>query len=163
MSDPQAQDSDFNVFSFLSPEDLQRLGGIPPQAIVGIVAQTGLDSRQFTPETFKPNSVFREYLHEVIGQCGLESPGMQKEARRIGDGHVYIIDRRTPTPQGKVPPEDIIDSFEVKHGQLVSGSYQANTEHKIVSERGLFQLPQKLKRCLVEAMRNLPPVDGEQA
>ena len=156
ISDSQVSNSILYVYSFLSVEDVQRLGGIPKQAVVGHVTRPGLSDRQFTPETFRPNTLFREFLHEVLGQCGLKSPGMREEARRIGDGYVYLIDGRTPTPQGRVPPEDIIGNLKAKSGRLVPGSYQANSDHRIVSDRGLFRLPRELHECLIEAMRNLP-------
>ncbi len=158
MTEPHEQSSDLHVFSFLSREDTKRLGGLPRQAIVGLVTQTGLDSNQFTPETFKPNAAFREFLHETLAQCGLASPRLEAQARRIGDGYVYIIDARTPGPDGKVAPEDIIGSFKATRGQLVSGSYQANADHRIISDRGLFRLSKELQACLTKTMRNLPPV-----
>jgi hypothetical protein len=58
------------------------------------------------------------------------------EAARLGNGWVYIIDQRTPTPGGQVPPEDIIGAFEVKDGDILPGSYRASPNHMILSPNG---------------------------
>ena len=47
-------------------------------------------------------------FYEVIARRGPTLPGLIKEARRQGDGWVYIIDQRTRNPQLHTPPEDII-------------------------------------------------------
>jgi hypothetical protein len=62
---------------------------------------------------------------------------------------IYIIDQRTPTPEGSVPPEDIIGAFEAAGGKIVPGSYQANGEHMILSPAGFFRLGSELNQCLL--------------
>ena len=69
---------------------------------------------------------------------------------------IYIIDRRTPTPMGHVPSEDILGGFQVSQGVLVQDSYQPMKSPKIVSERGMFQLDNFLHPRLLEALKQLP-------
>jgi hypothetical protein len=80
------------------------------------------------------------------------SKGVGAEAKSTGDGYLYVIDQRTPTPQGAVPPDDIIGAFEVKGGEIVAGSYRSNANHKILSARGFFQLDAPLLACLIQEL-----------
>src|SRR5262249_21366909 len=50
--------------------------------------------------------------------------GFAEEALRQQDGWIYILDGRTPTPQGAVPPEDISGAFEVSppHDRITSAA-----------------------------------------
>ncbi len=158
-------DSDsFQVFTFLTPDDARRLGGIPREAIIGLVAPgTSAEERGFTPETFQPNPSFVLFMHEVIRRCAHDMPGLQAEARSVGEGFVYLIDGRTATPQGAVPPEDIIGFVRAVQGRIVPDSYQPNENHRIVTDAGLFQLPTELHECLLAALRTLPTGPAESS
>jgi hypothetical protein len=63
---------------------------------------------------------------------------------------VYVIDQRTRTPQGAVPPEDIVGRFEVKGGQVVPGSYRPSPKHMILSSCGFFELGELQPYLLAE-------------
>jgi hypothetical protein len=89
-------------------------------------------------------------MHEVISRRAAMLPGLRAEARRQGDGWLYLIDRRTPNPQGRVPPEDVVGVFRVSGGDLVPGSYQRNPKHLILSSNGFVQLGTELQSCLIE-------------
>jgi hypothetical protein len=93
--------------------------------------------------------VFVDFMHGVIARRGSDLPGLVEEARRQGNGWVYIVDQRTRTPEGPVPPEDIIGAFEVKGGQIVPGSYRRSPKHKILSADGFLQLGSELQSCLL--------------
>jgi hypothetical protein len=79
-----------------------------------------------------------------------------------------VIDARTATPQGQVPQQDIIGSFEVKAGQLVDHSYKKNPNHVLLSKDGFFRLPSELREALRAELtrRNSktpePDRDGQQ-
>lgn len=103
-----------------------------------------------TVANFRPNKPFVDLLHGVIAAQGPELPALQAEARRQVSGWIYVIDGRTPTPDGEVPPHDIIGVFEVKTGAIVPNSYQANPNHRILSADGLFRLEPTLHERLME-------------
>ena len=85
-----------------------------------------------------------------------KTQGLQAAAAQQVDGWVYIIDLRTPeSPQGRVPPEDIIGAFEVRSGEVVPGSYQASEEHRVLTENGLVQLPSSLREAFVRELSRL--------
>jgi hypothetical protein len=146
----------------LSPETMFSQG-IVPEAIVGVLAERWQPTDPITPDVFARNKGFVEFLHEVIARYGPAQAGFQAEARRLGDGWVYVIDQRTPTPQGAVPPEDIVGGFEVKGGMVVPGSYVRSPKHRILSERGFMRLSADLQHCLLQelAARNSLNAAGE--
>jgi hypothetical protein len=105
-----------------------------------------------TPAVFARNRVFVDFMHGVIARRGPTLPGLIAEARRQGDGWVYIIDQRTRNPQGHIPPEDIVGVFAVKSGEIVSGSYQPCPKHQILSADGFLRLEGELQACLLEEL-----------
>jgi hypothetical protein len=78
---------------------------------------------------------------------------MRREGKRQGDGYVYLLDGRTPQPGGQVPAEDIIGAVAVHGGSLVSGSYQPNTNHRLLTADGLFVLPPEIEIALQDEVR----------
>jgi hypothetical protein len=129
--------------------------GLAPEAIVGELSRLLTAGESITPEIFARNRVFVEFLHAVIARRGPSLPGLIAEARRQGEGWVYLIDGRTRTPNGAVPPEDIIGAFEVRGGEIVPGSYWASPRHRILSPDGFFQLAADLHAALVEELANV--------
>lgn len=136
------------VLSFLSPHQIQSLGGLPAEAIAG-----GFEGETTSVDAFRQNRVFVDFMHQVIRAAGPKDPGLQAAAHAQGDGWVYIIDLRTPEgPNGRVPPEDIIGAFEVRNGRIIAGSYQPSTTHRVYTQNGLVCLPPSLLRAFVDQL-----------
>jgi hypothetical protein len=161
MSDPgvyvcrvQTADGDRDYVTLLPPESACSCG-LAPEAIIGVLSHPLADGESMTPHNFARNRLFVEFLHAVIARRGPSLPGLIAEAKRQGDGWVYLIDERTPTPGGAVPPEDIIGAFEVRGGQVVTGSYRASPGHRILSRGGFFRLSPDLRAVLLEELANL--------
>ena len=129
--------------------------GLFTQQIVGQLLDHQRTDELFAPDNFARNRAFVEFLHEVIRTHGPAVPGLVAEARTQGDGWVYIIDGRTPTPQGRVPPEDIVGGFAVKDGSIVAGSYQPNPNHRVLSANGFLQLDAALQAHLLDELTAL--------
>jgi hypothetical protein len=136
----------------LVPPEVAFSQGLAPEAIVGVLLRPLAANEAITPEVFARNRVFVDFMHDVIARNGPDQPGCQAEAKRLGDGWVYIIDQRTPTPGGAVPPEDIIGVFEAKEGQVVPGSYRPSPMHMILSPSGFFRLDAGLMECLLREL-----------
>ena len=145
----------FNVFTLLGPEDIERLGGLPSKATVGLISDEAMAAGRITPSTFRPNPAFADLLHSVIGRWGPESQSLRDEAQRIEEGAVFVVDLRTPTPLGQVPSEDLLGFFEASEGRLVPNTYRRNPNHLLVSERGLFQLDEAILTRLLNVLRSL--------
>ena len=126
--------------------------GLAPEAIIGICNRPLKPGETLAPANFARNRIFVDFLHDVIARRGPENPSLQSAARKQGDGCVYIIDGRTPDPEGDVPRHDIIGAFGVKQGEIDSGSYEANPHHVILSPDGFFQLDPTLLEFLMEEL-----------
>jgi hypothetical protein len=129
-----------DVVTLLPPKDTLTKG-IIPEAVVGVLKRPLNEGGAIAPENFVRNEVFTDFMHEVIALHGPDLEGLRAEARRQGEGWVYLIEARTAYPQGKVPPHDIIGAFEVKAGRLVARSYERNPKHDLLSRDGFFRLP----------------------
>lgn len=151
MVDGKAQ----SVLSFL-PVDHVFDKGLPGAAIVGSMRVSPAAGGEVTADNIIINPAFVALLQDFIARTAPTDPGFARAAREQVDGWIYVIDRRTPTPLGNVPAEDILGGFEVRQGVLVPGSYQPMKSHRIVSARGLFQLDRFLHPRLLEHLRQLP-------
>lgn len=134
-----------NFVSLLKPSHSFR-EGISEKAIIGEV--TG--DREINAANFIPNRAFLELFHTVIGSGMTVEPECIREAEQLGEGWVYLIDRRTDR-KGGIAPEDIIGGMKAEKGLLVRESYRANPNYLLISERGFFQLPPKLSEALIQA------------
>jgi hypothetical protein len=134
----------------LLPPEVAFKQGLAAQAVLGVLRRPLEPDEPISPQVFARNRVFVEFMHAVIARRGPDQAGCQAEAKRLGEGWVYIVDLRTPTPQGPVPPEDIIGVFKVDGGVIVPGSYKASPNHMILSPRGFFQLDDGLLKCLID-------------
>jgi hypothetical protein len=132
------------VMSILSPQEVEALGGLPPEAIAGVLlGASPLDG-------FRPNPGFTAFMHDVIRAAGPQDESLQAVALEQGDGYVFIIDLRTPDgPQGPVPPEDIIGAFQVQNGRILPDRYEANTHYQVLTHNGLVHLPPSLRAAFV--------------
>ena len=135
------------VLSLLSPLETQALGGIPPQAIVGVFDGPPGD---ISVAAFKPSPVFVAFLHETIRAWGPADAELRAAARAQGDGWIYIIDLRTPEgPQGRVPAEDIVGAFQAVGGEIQPDSYQPCSAHRTYTEHGMCVLAPTLRAALI--------------
>lgn len=141
-------DGDHYYLSLLSSEDVFSVG-LAPETIIGEV-----DSPvSITPGRFRRNSAFNAILHEVIARVAPTIQEFIQEARRLEDGYVYVIDRRTPDSEGAVPPEDILGAFQVSRGSVIATSYQKNETHHLVTDRGMFRLHPAIHAELLKQLR----------
>ena len=120
-----------------------------------------LPGTEIKQDSFKPNRRFVELLHRVIATYAPTLQALQDEAQRIGDGSVFVIDGRAPTPRDAVNPEDIIGGFSVAAGIVLSESYQASPNHLLLNRHGWFVLNPQLQDKLIEELyriaSDLPP------
>ncbi len=139
------------VLSLLSPADIQRLDGIPPQAIVATYSGPDL------PAQLDGNPPFVDRMHDVIRRRAVQDPALSAAARKQREGYIYIIDANTPHgAMGRVPPEDIIGAFKVEFGEVVPDSYQPSSRYVVFrKDRGLVRLPGALHDALIDDLRAL--------
>ena len=150
---PEGQKQYFTIL----PLDVVFSKGLIPEAIVGVLLRPLASGESITPEAFARNSIFVKFLHDVIAKYAPQEPGCRQEAKRAGAGWIYVIDRRTKTPKGSVPSEDILGGMQIKDGEVVAGSYTANPNHMILSENGFFKLSPALHEHLLRELNARMP------
>lgn len=112
------------VMTYLSQEEMNALGGLPPEAVVALIGEDGVN---------RINGVFREFLHEAIEHFApAEMIDVAREAR---SGRVVYVDDRAPGGED-VAREDIIGWFQVAGGAIIVGTYKPNPDHQLLTERG---------------------------
>jgi hypothetical protein len=140
-----------NVVSLLEPGWVSA-HGLRPDAVVAVLPPDAtLDDVR--PEDIGENGPFLRLLSRVIFENAGRDEMLRREAEVQGDGYVYLLDRRTPDPGGRVPPQDIIGAFEVSGGALVAGSYRHNPRHRLFTKDGWFLLPSALETALQSHLR----------
>jgi hypothetical protein len=149
-------EGDFQVLSVLQPDDVQALGGLPGEAVVGSIGGDLGAGGEIPLEQFRPNPAFIRFMHQVIETFGPDDPELLQAAAQQREGWLYIIDLRTSEgPQGRVPPEDIVGAFEVSSGQIIEDSYGANDNYVALSEHGLVRLSPFLQAALIRELKLL--------
>lgn len=134
--------------------------GLVPQAIVGKLLKSTAEGGTIVQANFARNKEFVDFLHEIIARNGPDLPGLTAEGKRLGNGRVYVLDGRTPTPQGNVPSHDIIGSFRVEAGVVVRDSYERNPNHVILSDDGFPVLDPMVHRQLMAELTARAAADG---
>jgi hypothetical protein len=140
-------DGRHRYFASPLPHDTGFTDGLPSEAIMGEFTQ-GPDS--LTPETFQQNNPFIQFLASVIGKHANACPGLIAETERQQNGFVYILDKRTPTPDDAVPPEDILGGVEIHNGQMLR--FHGSPNYRILTNQGFMQLDDWLKDRLIEEL-----------
>ena len=134
-------------FATLLPHDTGFASGLPSEAIMGEFTN---GPEELTPNAFQQNSVFIKFLAYVIGKYAAECPGLIAEAQRQQNGFVYILDKRTPTPDGAVPPEDILGGVEIVDGRMIR--FHGSPNYRILTNDGYMQLDSWLKDRLIDEL-----------
>jgi hypothetical protein len=140
------------------PNEIGFATGLPGEAIVGRLIEPvadlegpGDDARELRPDNFAENPVFRAFFHDMVRRYAPDEPGLREEARR-GGRYVYIIDSRTPDLGLDLSDmvEDIVGSFEVRDGAIVSESYFPNPHYRLFTQNGFFALSGAIGQRLLE-------------
>ncbi len=147
------------ALSFLTPDEVQAQG-LPTEAVLGEVNPHRPD---MTVEDFVPNAAFLEFLGHIIQTHAAALPSLQKQAARVRNGSVYVVDWRRVHQGGQPPFEDVIGWLAVRQGELIPQSYNPNPSYQIISAHGPMELEPLLEEKLLEAARRLEPAPRPQA
>lgn len=137
-----------NILSLLQHDQVFK-NGLANKAIIGYVLNISIP---LTKDNVYINPDFISLFHKVVNDVSPTIDSFKLSAEKQNQGFVYIIDQRDKHhPNTK--PFDIIGAFEVKDGKVVVGSYTSNPNYQIVSDDGLFQLPDIYYQKMVTAMQ----------
>ena len=125
--------------------------GLRSEAIMGELTE---GPENITPDHFKQNTVFIQFLGWVIGKHASQCPVLVAETKRQQNGFVYILDKRTPTQDDAVPPQDIIGCVEIQDGQMLR--FRGSPNYRVFTDDGFIQLDGWLRERLIEELVALP-------
>jgi hypothetical protein len=131
------------VLAFVSP----RLGHPPPR--LARLGELKSGPGALRERDFQVDEHALDRVHRVIAERGVECPGVLAEARRVGDGYVYVVDQRTPSDT-EVSTRDVLGAFETRSG--TPGRYIASADYRVVTEHGAMQLDPWLFDAIVDAL-----------
>jgi len=129
-------------------------GGLIAASIIGMFRAPESGPPNISVENFTRNGVFVDFLHAVIEREAPKLSAYMAEAKRVGNGPVYVIDRRA-SEDATIQPEDTFGAFEARNEQIVPEAYEANPTHRLLSERGFFQLEPELHTALLQELTAL--------
>ena len=141
-----------DVVSLLEPDWVSR-HGLRPDAVVAVLS-AGATHEDVDSDDVKENGPFLRLLSRVIFENADQHEMLRREAEVQGEGHVYLLDGRTPDPGGRMPPQDIIGTLDVSGGALVAGSYRHNPRHRLFTTAGWFLLPPAIEIALQSRLRD---------
>lgn len=131
------------LLSIINPE-VDKDAKLTGKAIVGFIAD---ENKPVAFDNVRFNPAFIDHFHKTVVFFSQFSDTIISMVEQQQNGFIYITDQRSKEPANP-KQEDIIGSFEVKNGTLVSGSYVANPAYKLITENGSFILQQELEALL---------------
>ena len=134
---------DVILLSIINPSDNK---GIPLNEKC-IVGQMKNSSDFPSPENILFNPNFITHFHKTIVFFSQFSDQIINLTERNKGGFVYIVDQRNGN-NSNPKKEDIIGSFEVQNGAVVSESYMPNQDYLPISEDGAFMLQPELEALI---------------
>lgn len=137
------------ALSLLTPQEVDRYG-LVSEAVLGEVDPRRPD---MTIENFTANEDFLTLMHRIVALYAPELPVVQKQAEKLKNGPVYVIDRRTVDTGEKPPFEDVLGWFAIQNGELQLKSYNPNPNYQLLSNAGPVQLDPFLEARLLEAIK----------
>ncbi len=141
--------------TMLDPDTI-KAQGLRPEQIVGKLRTPTAEGGKLDAGNFMPNVAFVDFLHDFVARTAAEDSGLVAAAESGKVENLFVVDQRTATPDGEVPPEDILGAFVVKDGAISAADYQSNRgKHQLLTSQGFFNLGAGAMQKLVEAQSSL--------
>jgi hypothetical protein len=110
---------------------------VPAHAIVGQMKLAAGGAPDW--HSFQKNRTFLDFYTRFMRGELPTKPEMLERARVKPGEYIYVIDARTPTPEGEVPWVDIVGHYQTKtDGTAKSETFEYNEEHLLVRGEGLL-------------------------
>jgi hypothetical protein len=153
---------DVRVMSLLSPDEIARMGGTPPEAIAAVY-----DASIGPPALSLGSAAFVTLLHEVVRSAFPREPSANESvghAMREGVDQIFIVDVGSARALTEHPPlEDVVGIFRIVGGGVSENTYLPNPRYAVYSKRreansstrGLVHLPEGLHAALLTRLRSI--------
>jgi hypothetical protein len=150
----QLEEGPTKVLTFMSPDEMHALGGLPGRAVVGRLQDP---DGELEAGNFLRNLAFLEALHIAIVAHLPTTRAWIDGARKQGAGRMYVSFARGAS-EGKIIAEDLAGSFDVQNGDIVENSYRPEEQFDVFTERGLIVMGEDLRKKLIEVVNSgFPP------
>ncbi|ORX54653.1 hypothetical protein BCR36DRAFT_410461 [Piromyces finnis] len=150
------ENSDTGVVSLLSAEQIKGKT-LKKEGIIGWIQFEKEDVPVIEPRIFAENKEFYEIFNRVIKE-NLHTDinkKCQMDAQFHKNGWMYFKDDRNKINYGRLESaEDTFGAVEVKDCEFIPKSFQSTFTYRLLTRRGLFQLPEALHNKLVEEIQN---------
>jgi len=137
--------------TFVSSEMVFKYG-LSEKVIVGEVNKLENGEFDFT-SGFRANPAFKKTIFDFSRNEMFKDENLINSAIKQQEGWVYIIDQRTKTPEGEVPPYDVIGGFKVENKELKG--FNENPNYQIKSINGFTDLGKNLNVRMNIFLENL--------
>lgn len=98
---------------------------------------------------FIANPNFLKFFHQTVLFTSTNAAGLYQSAELNNQGLVTVIDKRATDDNDL---RHIIGSFEVHNGEVIEGSYQANSAFELINEKGPFDLGEEFEKIFLVAI-----------
>lgn len=143
------------VISHLSPEELERFGGLPGTAIL---AREKSPDAPPGPDNLDWNSAFLDLLHRTVREVFPALPEVREGRFDTDASYLLVRATRSGRTAPSDRPEDIVGRFAIESGAVVAERYEVHHGFQPISADGVFILHPDVERALVEGMAP-PEVD----
>lgn len=143
--------NDMAALSFLTPETVTQYG-LPAEAVLGEVDPKQSD---MTVDGFVANEAFLTFMHAIVAELAGSLEKMKGQAKKVGNGPVYVMDYRSLNSGEKPPFEDVIGWFGARDGEIVPDSYNSSPKYKLLTNAGPIALEPSLEAELLKRVNAL--------
>lgn len=138
--------------TFLSPEEILGIGGLPNAGFVGMLVDPEGGLR---PDNFAQNPGFMEFLHDIIAGVAPQIGELARIAAQLGSGTIGIHDGRGAQPGTAPKSGTALGVFQVRDGRLSEDGYFPDKQYPLFTERGMFLVHPEIREWILIALRRL--------
>lgn len=131
----------------LLPPDAVDANGLPTEAVLGEVDP---NRPEMTVDLFTANEAFLTFLHGIVAEYAHQLPITQKQAEKVQNGPVYVMDRRSINKGEKPPFEDCLGWYGVRDGEVLVETYNPSPSYKLLTNAGPIELEASIEKALLE-------------
>ncbi len=149
-----AEHGELSAVTHLSPDELERFGGLPGVAVLAREKSKDLPPG---PDNLEWNGAFLELLHRTVREVYPMLPEVIA-AKFAADATFLFVRATRPGRTGPSDrPEDVVGRFAIAAGKMVPEHYEAHHGFLPISADGAFILHPDVERGMLERMSPAAP------
>jgi hypothetical protein len=138
--------------------------GLAPEAMVGRLNElSDTEGRDgVVPSNFVAGPPFVDLLHRLVSERVPNIPEYQAEASAIGDGWLYVVDRRGRVKTELESPQDVVGAIAIRGGIVQRGSYRRNDGYALLTTDGFSLFHKDLTDALMNTLLSINAQQSQQ-